>query len=241
MPFFDGPGGLVHYRHWPVAHPRTGVLLLHGLGQQSADYHRFSRFLNRHDIEVWGIDHRGHGLSQGEILDDPPIDLLAAAALQLVSIIRATTANPLAVVGHSLGAGTILIALQSDAAVAKELSSVTLIGTPERAHTLDVPAPPVPTLVLHGHDDRRAPIGPVRAWCAARPGVILREIPDGGHDLLHEPVHRSVTEMILDFIVGEELPRPEPRTVTGPPTIQPCRPIRRPFGHLRTGQLRRTR
>ncbi|MGW6730884.1 alpha/beta hydrolase [Nocardia sp. NPDC055029] len=202
MPFFDGPSGLVYYRHWPVEHPRIGVILLHGLGQQSADYHRFSRFLNRYAIEVWGIDHLGHGLSEGEINSVVPIDKLAASALQLTSIVRAAnTELPLVMIGHSLGAGTALIAMQSDPSAAKHISSVVLTGTPERAHTIAVPAPNVPTLVLHGQDDRRAPIDPIRRWCSRKPTVTMQEFPDSGHDLLHEPTHRAVSITIVEFIL----------------------------------------
>ncbi|MEV0061957.1 alpha/beta fold hydrolase [Nocardia sp. NPDC050718] len=180
-----------------------GVILLHGLGQQSADYHRFGRFLNRHGIEVWGIDHIGHGLSEGEIDGLPSVDELAASASQLISIAHAAdTAIPLAVVGHSLGAGTALIAMQSNPSAAQHISSVALTGTPVRAHTLAVPAPEVPTLVLHGQDDRRAPIGPIRSWCAGKPTVTLREFADAGHDLLHEPVHHAVSTAIVEFVLA---------------------------------------
>ncbi|MEU4596053.1 alpha/beta fold hydrolase [Nocardia sp. NPDC023988] len=207
MLFFDGPSGLVHYRRWRTARPRTTVVLLHGLGQQSADYHRFARFLNRHHIDVWGIDHMGHGLSEGEFDGVPPVDELATAAVQLMA--RARSADPygsLALVGHSLGAGTALIAMQSGSVEVQDVSRVVLTGTPEQAHTLAIPAPNVPTLVLHGREDRRAKIDPIRTWCADRPTVILREVSDAGHDLLHEPVQRAVSETIVDFLAGETEP-----------------------------------
>ncbi|MFE7722740.1 alpha/beta hydrolase [Nocardia rhizosphaerihabitans] len=181
-----------------------GVVLLHGLGQQSADYHRFSRFLNRYAIEVWGIDHIGHGLSEGDVDGLPSVDELATSALQLISIAQsANAAIPLALVGHSLGAGTALIAMRSTSSAAQHISSVALTGTPERAHTLSVPAPEVPTLVLHGQDDRRAPIDPIRSWCTGRQTVTLREFPDAGHDLLHEPIHLAVSTAIVDFVLAQ--------------------------------------
>lgn len=199
--YFTGVSGLVHYRRWPVEDPTAIVVLLHGLGQQSADYHRLGRALNHSGIDVWGIDHIGHGLSEGETGAMPNIDDLASNAVQLISLVReAWPEQPLVVVGHSLGAGTALIAMQSDSAVLESVSGVVLCGTPERAAVLGVPAPRVPTLVLHGGDDRRAPIGPIRGWCAERPTTDLREFPNAGHDLLHEPVHRTVTALIVDFI-----------------------------------------
>ncbi|MFI6869339.1 alpha/beta hydrolase [Nocardia sp. NPDC050406] len=205
MRYFEGVSGLVHYRRWPIESPTAVVVLLHGLGQQSADYHRFARALNRHGIEVWGIDHIGHGLSEGETDSIAPIDDLAANALLFMELVRdARPELPMTVIGHSLGAGTALIALQSGSPVVDAVSAVVLCGTPEKAAILDVPAPRAPTLVLHGGDDRRAPIGPIRGWCAMRPGTRMREFPNAGHDLLHEPVHRMVTEAILDFVAEAE-------------------------------------
>ncbi|WP_133734077.1 alpha/beta hydrolase [Nocardia ignorata] len=204
MLFFDGPSGLVHYRRWRTARSRMAVVLLHGLGQQSADYHRFARFLNRHHIDVWGIDHMGHGLSEGEFDGVPPVDELATATVQLMALARsADSSGSLALVGHSLGAGTALIAMQSGSAEVRNVSRVVLTGTPEQAQTLAIPAPKVPTLVLHGREDRRAKIDPIRTWCANRPTVTLREVPDAGHDLLHEPAHRTVSETIVDFLAQE--------------------------------------
>lgn len=205
MRYFEGVSGLVHYRRWPVEHPTAVLVLLHGLGQQSADYHRFSRAMNRRGIDVWGIDHIGHGLSEGETGSIANIDDLAANALGLIGLVRDAQSDvPLIVLGHSLGAGTALIAMKSDSPVVDAVSAVVLCGTPERAAVLDVPAPRVPTLVLHGGDDRRAPIGPIRAWSAARPTTDMREFPNAGHDLLHEPIHRIVTSTVLDFIAATE-------------------------------------
>ncbi|KAF0846690.1 serine aminopeptidase S33 family [Nocardia caishijiensis] len=208
------------------------VILLHGLGQQSADYHRFARFLTRHHIDVWGIDHPGHGLSEGTFDDIPPIEDLAAAALHLTAIARSADSSvSLALVGHSLGAGTALIAMQATSHGVRDISRVVLTGTPELAHTLAVPGPGVPTLALHGRDDRRARIDTIRMWCADQPTVTLREVPDAGHDLLHEPAHRAVAETIVDFLTGEM--SPERFTVGHRPG--PRRPERRTRRSCRAG------
>ncbi|MFE6922064.1 alpha/beta hydrolase [Nocardia sp. NPDC057663] len=214
MPFFDGLSGLVNYRHWRADHPLMGVVLLHGLRQKSTDYHRFSRLLNRRNIDVWGIDHIGHGLSEGDVDGMPAIDDLAAHTLQLIAIIRSGNPElPLALVGHSLGAGTALIAMQANSTAVKEISAVVLTGTPERVLALGTPAPEVPTLVLHGEDDRRAPIHPIRSWVADRPTITMREFPGAGHDLLHEPVHQEVSESMVDFVL---------ESLAGVPGATPC-------------------
>ncbi|MRH91115.1 alpha/beta fold hydrolase [Nocardia sp. SYP-A9097] len=57
----------------------------------------------------------------------------------------------------------------------------------------------IPVLVVHGVDDRRAPIEPVREW-ARHIVAEFREYPDAGHDLLHEPVHAVVSADIAEWI-----------------------------------------
>jgi len=55
------------YRHWPASAPWNGrsVVVLHGIGYHSAPYKAIADALNPHGTEVYGLDARGHGLSQG--------------------------------------------------------------------------------------------------------------------------------------------------------------------------------
>jgi alpha-beta hydrolase superfamily lysophospholipase len=55
------------YRHWPASTAWNGrvVLVLHGIGYHSAPYKIVADALNPHGTEVYGLDARGHGLSQG--------------------------------------------------------------------------------------------------------------------------------------------------------------------------------
>jgi alpha-beta hydrolase superfamily lysophospholipase len=55
------------YRHWPASAPWNGrvVVVLHGIGYHSAPYKVIAQALNPHGTEVYGLDARGHGLSQG--------------------------------------------------------------------------------------------------------------------------------------------------------------------------------
>ncbi|MFE4461468.1 alpha/beta hydrolase [Nocardia tengchongensis] len=57
----------------------------------------------------------------------------------------------------------------------------------------------LPVLIMHGADDRRAPIEPVRAW-SDQVGARFLTYPDTGHDLLHEPAHAAVTAEVVDFV-----------------------------------------
>ncbi|MEC3952217.1 alpha/beta fold hydrolase [Nocardia sp. CDC153] len=62
----------------------------------------------------------------------------------------------------------------------------------------------LPVLIVHGEDDRRAPLDPVRDW-AAQVGARFTTYPHAGHDLLHEPVHAEVTAEIVEFVHARSL------------------------------------
>lgn len=115
--------------------------------------------------------------------------------------------------GHSLGAVTALAAL---GATPSSLGTATdtvgpaldprlpvglvLCGTPPRAlddrpGNADLP----PALAVHGVDDRRASIEPIRAWVRRRASARLCEYADAGHDLLHERVRARVTADIVQW------------------------------------------
>ncbi|MFF0491711.1 alpha/beta hydrolase [Nocardia sp. NPDC004068] len=197
MPYFQGGRGRLHYRIRAVPRPRAVVALLPGSGQHSGHYQRFARALSARGIETWALDTAGQGLSEGDP-DNPgaPAEL-AADARAFTDLIRARHPDvPLVVVGHSLGAATALTAWL-------ECAAVVLTGTPARAVAAlpEVPAHP-PVLALHGVDDRRAPIDPIREWTARGRSIGLREYADAGHDLLHEPVHARVTADIAKWIDG---------------------------------------
>lgn len=55
------------YRYWPARAAWNGrvVLVLHGIGYHSAPYKVIADTLNPHGTDVYGLDGRGHGLSQG--------------------------------------------------------------------------------------------------------------------------------------------------------------------------------
>jgi alpha-beta hydrolase superfamily lysophospholipase len=55
------------YRHWPAAGKWNGrtVVVLHGIGYHSAPYKIIADMLNPQGTDVYGLDARGHGLSQG--------------------------------------------------------------------------------------------------------------------------------------------------------------------------------
>lgn len=129
MPFFEGVTGAVHYRSWTTAHPRLILVFLHGLGQNSGHYHRFARVMNTEGLDVWALDHVGHGLTEGELSDASQIDGLADNAMQLADIARAEREGvPIALMGHSLGAATVIAALTKNP---DGFCAAVLCGTPK--------------------------------------------------------------------------------------------------------------
>ncbi len=140
--------------------PTVSLVFLHGLGQHSGQYHRFAGAMTASGgIDVWAIDHTGHGLSEGDPgVGGAPLSDLAADAAALADIALAELPEvPQAVMGHSLGAVTALTMLahrdhdfapQCCAAFRAVRSSNTVGGTLRRG---------IPVLVVHGTDDRIAP------------------------------------------------------------------------------------
>ncbi|MFW0874315.1 alpha/beta hydrolase [Rhodococcoides corynebacterioides] len=203
MPFFEGSRGRVHYRRWPAESPRAHVVFLHGRGQHSGQYHRFGAAMAAHGIETTALDHIGHGLSEGDIGDDASyLDALAENARLLVDLVR-ESAGGVAVMGHSLGSATAVRMLAGGVSggVDSGVTAAVLIAVPGRLVTRDelIRAARIPTLAMHGVDDRMVPIDGVRDLVRGTT-VTLREYDDAGHDLLHEKVHRVVTDEAAAFV-----------------------------------------
>lgn len=208
MPFFAGVTGQVHYRTWAAADPRARLVFLHGMGQHSGQYHRFGRAMGRFGIEVWALDHVGHGLSEGELGEPGPLADLGVNANRLADLAAAETPHvPLFLMGHSLGAATAVVAVVAGGA---PFAGLVLCGTPKGITAADPPMLTLPVLVVHGTDDRLAPVEPLRTWVAAQRGVQfgvecsvdLYEYADAGHDLLHEPVAPVVSADVAEWMLA---------------------------------------
>ena len=201
MPFFEGPRGRAHYRQWgPTEDPAATLVFLHGRGQHTGQYHRFGAALAAHGIATWGLDHIGHGLSEGEAADDAVyLDALAENARHLLDVVVEAGHRP-AVMGHSLGSATAVRML----ATGGSAPAVVLVAMPPRAISREdlTAATRSPTLALHGVDDRMVPIDGVRDLVRGIPTITLREYADAGHDLLHEKIHRTVTDAAADHVLA---------------------------------------
>lgn len=110
----------LHTVSWlPEGTPRAAVLLVHGIGEHSGRYSHVAARLNAEGLAVYGLDHRGHGQSQGERCYFERFEAVLADLKQFADHIR--TEQPgrkLFIYGHSLGALISLRFLQTYPGVA---------------------------------------------------------------------------------------------------------------------------
>jgi alpha-beta hydrolase superfamily lysophospholipase len=99
-----GTRGRITVRTWPNDHARYLVLLAHGLGEHAGRYEHVAARLVADGAEVTAPDHRGHGLSEGEM---GLVDDIESVVADLAAVADAAQARrpqlPLVVIGHSLG------------------------------------------------------------------------------------------------------------------------------------------
>jgi alpha-beta hydrolase superfamily lysophospholipase len=126
MPYLDDTRQ-VYFKHWPADPAVASVVLLHGFGEHTGHYHRLAFDLNARSLDVWGLDHLGHGLSAGERGVFPSMDALCENAARLLDVVEAQHPDrPVFVVGHSLGGVTAaLLAVRG-----RRLDGLVLTGTP---------------------------------------------------------------------------------------------------------------
>lgn len=66
--FIDGYKDVkLFYRAWAAKENRARIILLHGAGEYSEKYTRFAEWFFERKIDVFGLDMRGHGRSQGPV------------------------------------------------------------------------------------------------------------------------------------------------------------------------------
>ncbi|MFG1702792.1 alpha/beta hydrolase [Nonomuraea sp. M3C6] len=101
---FTGARGANTVREWPLDLPRYIAILVHGYGEHIGRYEYVADRLVRHGAAVYGLDHMGHGKSEGdralvEDFEDVVTDVHAVEE-------RARAGHPgvpVVVIGHSMG------------------------------------------------------------------------------------------------------------------------------------------
>lgn len=118
----------LHWRHWCASEGsgRAVVVLVHGAGEHGGRYAHVAEALVGNGYDVWALDHRGHGRSEGpraliERVDHAVADLDAF-------VVQASAASPELLVfmlGHSMGA---MLALRYALAHQDRLAGLVLSG-----------------------------------------------------------------------------------------------------------------
>lgn len=259
---FAGHDGQRVARTWNKDEPRYVVLLCHGYGEHIGRYEYVANTLVEHGAVVYGVDHVGHGKSQGERVLIGDFEPVVDDFHQLAQ--RAGQEHPdlpVVLVGHSMGA---MIAVRYVQRYGADLAAVVLSGpvlgrwavVDELLPLEEIPDTPIdpdtlsrdhevgkayladplvwhgkfkpptvrafsdvlaviaesgglgdlPTLWVHGSDDRLVPIDDIREGIERVRGSRLEtRIFDGArHEVLNEinrdEVLRTVTTFIDDHL-----------------------------------------
>jgi len=122
----DGRRGRIHVRTWPNPGATFVALIAHGYGEHVGRYEHLAERLVAEGAVVVGLDHLGHGRSEGERAliehgEDLTADLHSVADLAR----REHPGLPLILIGHSMGG---LIATRFAQRFGDELSALVISG-----------------------------------------------------------------------------------------------------------------
>lgn len=207
--FFPTADGVtLHGRFATGAEPRTGVTVLyfHGNGGTVLNIAGDAAFLQQRGYDVFVVDYRGYGRSEGSILGEATLKLDGAAAMAWLTRARGIDPKRVVLFGHSLGT-----TVAADLAVAGPCRAVVLVAPlasalrQAQSHSLFSWLPSFyfdrmtnrfdtvgkigrsncPVLIVHGDRDGTIDVAQGRAvYEAARPPKRLIIVPGGGHNLM---------------------------------------------------------
>ncbi len=83
--------------------PKHELLLVHGVGEHSGRWVHHAELLARGGADVTLFDLRGHGHSEGPVLDTPSIERMHQDIAEVAAATVATSGRPWVLMGHSLG------------------------------------------------------------------------------------------------------------------------------------------
>ncbi|CAI0958081.1 alpha/beta hydrolase [Serratia quinivorans] len=102
--FIKGSQGDIAVHDWGHDQPRFLALLVHGYGEHLGRYQYVARTLEAQGARVFGPDHLGHGLSQGERVLIEDYDAVVDDVNRVVEHFKALHPDlSLVVIGHSMG------------------------------------------------------------------------------------------------------------------------------------------
>lgn len=125
--FTGDAGGEIFWQSWPApggAPVKSAVVIAHGVSEHSGRYAHVARRLNGAGYDVFALDHRGHGRSDGGGANIGRIASAVADIGTLIGIAREVSSGPrLFLLGHSMGGA---LALQFALERQRELDGLVL-------------------------------------------------------------------------------------------------------------------
>ena len=101
---FQGQAGTIYTRSWKINGARGGVGLVHGYGEHLGRYEHVATALNVAGWSAYGLDHVGHGRSEGERVLIPDFTPVVEDVHTVVGQAKAANPGlPVAMIGHSMG------------------------------------------------------------------------------------------------------------------------------------------
>lgn len=107
--FCPGFGTELFFRSWIPSHPRSILVLIHGAGQHSGNFHRFGRYCRARRITAYALDLRGFGQSTGTRGHILTFHQYLEDLHQFIHLVQRThPGHPIFLLGHSFG-GTVVV------------------------------------------------------------------------------------------------------------------------------------
>lgn len=102
---FSGKGGVeIFFQKWIVEKAKAVLIVVHGLGEHSGRYNNLVHAFDGKNISIFGIDHRGHGKSQGKRGHiDSFMDYVYDLKLFVEYVKEENRGLPVVLYGHSMG------------------------------------------------------------------------------------------------------------------------------------------
>ncbi|MER6942850.1 lysophospholipase [Nonomuraea sp. NPDC000554] len=101
---FSGTRGTNVARVWPNERPRYLAVLVHGYGEHIGRYEYVADVLVRHGAAVYGLDHAGHGRSEGDRVLVEDFEDVVTDVHAVEGRARADHPDlPVVLIGHSMG------------------------------------------------------------------------------------------------------------------------------------------
>lgn len=121
----DGHAGRLAARTWPNPRATHTILLCHGYGEHIGRYPHVAEHLVARGAEVHGVDHVGHGRSEGERVLIEDFEKVVEDLHALATHEKVARGLPVVLIGHSMGG---MIAARYAQRYADELAGLVLSG-----------------------------------------------------------------------------------------------------------------